>query len=254
MPSSTSASGNGSPGMIWLRPERAGRGPQPAHSRAAIAAAAIALADAEGIDAVSMRKVAAALGAGTMSLYNYVPKKEHLFDLMLDAVAGELALPDDPSGDARADLALLARELLAAGRRHPWLSGLTVTRPSMGPNALRCTEFFLSAVADVAADGGTKMELFALLNGFVAQFAEWERTAAGGASAQWQAELIAYFTGIVATGRYPHLAAALAAGGATPPPDADALFARSLDRVLTMIVTAPQSRAADQTDQADQES
>ena len=169
---------------------------------------------------------------------------------MLDVAAGELALPDAPSGDARADLALLARELLAAGRRHPWLPGLTVTRPSMGPNALRCTEYFLATVADVPADGGTKMELFALLNGFVAQFAEWERTAAGGASAQWQTELIVYFTGVVATGQYSHLAAS----GAAPPLDADALFARSLDRVLTMIVTAPavttpDAGTADQTDQ-----
>lgn len=222
--------------MIWLRPERTGRGPEPAHSRAAIAAAAIALADVDGLDAVSMRKVAGALGAGTMSLYNYVPKKEHLFDLMLDAAAGEYALPDTPSGDPRADLALLAREELAAMRRHPWLAGLCVSRPSMGPNALRCTEYFLAALADSDWDGGTKMELFALLNGFVCQFAEWERTAAGGDGAQWQTDLVVYLTGAITTGRYPHLAATLAGAGGAPPPDADTVFARSLDRLLSLIV------------------
>ncbi|RAG85260.1 TetR/AcrR family transcriptional regulator [Streptacidiphilus pinicola] len=221
--------------MIWLRPERTGRGPEPAHSRAAIAAAAITLADAEGLDAVSMRKVATALGAGTMSLYNYVPKKEHLFDLMLDAVVGEFSLPDEPSGDPRADLAALAREELAAMRRHAWLAPLSLTRPSMGPNALRVTEFFLAALADSAWDGGTKMELFAQLNGFVCQFAEWERNAAGGSGAQWQADMVAYLTGVITEGRYPHLAQALGGGGA-PPPDVDAVFARSLDRLLTMIV------------------
>jgi AcrR family transcriptional regulator len=229
------------PGMIWLRPERTGRGPEPAHSRAAIASAAIALADAEGLDAVSMRKVAAALGAGTMSLYNYVPKKEHLFDLMLDAAVGEVALPDAPSGDPRADLAALAREILAAMRRHPWMPGLCITRPSMGPNSLRCTEFFLAALAGTGWDGGTKMELFAQLNGFVCQFAEWERTAAGGAGDRWQADLVSYLTGVIATGDYPHLAATLAAGSSGPPPDADTVFARSLDRLLSMIVTPPSS-------------
>lgn len=74
------------PEVIWARPERAGRGPKPAFSRADIAAAAVRIADAEGLDAVSMRKVAAELGCGTMSLYNYVPRKEDLHELMLDAV------------------------------------------------------------------------------------------------------------------------------------------------------------------------
>ncbi|MHA6764188.1 TetR/AcrR family transcriptional regulator [Streptacidiphilus sp. PAMC 29251] len=226
------------PEMIWLRPERTGRGPEPAHSRAAIAAAATAIADADGLDAVSMRKVAAALGAGTMSLYNYVPKKEHLFDLMLDAAAGEYALPDAPSGDPRADLALLAREELAAMRRHPWMPGLSVSRPSMGPHALRCTEYFLGVLADAGVewDGGTRMEMFALFNGFVCQFAEWERTAARGGSEQWQTELISYLTGVIGTGAHPHLAAVLAAGAGAAPVDADTVFARSLDRLLTLIV------------------
>jgi AcrR family transcriptional regulator len=239
VPPSSPRPAKAAPEMIWLRPERAGRGPEPAHSRAAIAAAAITLADAEGLGAVSMRKVATALGAGTMSLYNYVPKKEHLFDLMLDAAVGEFILPEEPCGDPRADLTLLAREQLAAMRRHPWLPGLSVTRPSMGPNALRCLEFFLAALAHSPWDGTTRMEMFAMMSGFVAQFADWERAAAGGDGDQWQAELAGYLTGVVATGRYPHLAAALASGGGAP--GADAAFGRSLDRLLSVIVPEPQS-------------
>jgi len=238
MPSDPSAAAKAAPEMIWLRPERSGRGPEPAHSRAAIAAAAIGLADAAGLDAVSMRKVATQLGAGTMSLYNYVPKKEHLFDLMLDAAAGEIELPGAPTGDPRADLTRLAREILATMRRHPWLAGLTATRPSMGPNALRCTEFFLGVLAGSPLDGGTKMEMFAFFNGSIVQFAEWERTAAGGGAEQWQADLIAYFGMVLATGHYPHLAAALAAGAGTPPAGADTIFSRSLSRVLSLILDA----------------
>ncbi|OHV37203.1 TetR family transcriptional regulator [Pseudofrankia sp. EUN1h] len=225
--------------MIWLRPERSGRGPEPVHSRAEIAAAAIGLADAAGLESVSMRKVAAAIGAGTMSLYNYVPKKEHLFDLMLDAAAGEIMLPDEPCGDPRADLTRLARETLAVMRRHPWVPGLTATRPSMGPNALRCVEFFLGALAGSPLDGATKMEMFALLSGFITQFAEWERTAAGQAAEQWQVDLVAYLGTVIATGRYPHLAAALTSGAGTPPADADTIFTRSLARQLSLILDPP---------------
>ncbi len=230
---------NERPELIWLRPERASRGPAPAHSRAAIAAAAIALADAEGLAGVSMRKIAASLGAGTMSLYTYVPKKEHLFDLMLDAVAGEWRLPAQPSGDRRADLTGFAREGLAAMRRHPWVPALVLTRPSIGPNSLRCTEYFLAVMAGAAASGGTKMELFAMLNGYVCQFAQWEsnqRETGGGA--QWQAELGAYLGVAVATGAYPHLAAAFTADGAPADMDPDAVFDRSVARVIELILAA----------------
>ena len=92
--------------LTWTKVRAARRGPGPDVSR--IVRAAIDLADAEGIEAVSMRRVAAAIGAGTMSLYRYVPKKEDLFDLMIDAVGGEYDLPAEPSGDPRADLTGLA--------------------------------------------------------------------------------------------------------------------------------------------------
>lgn len=234
MPDGTSAAA--APELIWLRAERSARGPAPSHSRAAIAAAAIALADAEGLAGVSMRKIAASLGAGTMSLYNYVPKKEHLFDLMLDAVAGEWRLPDAPSGDSRADLAAFAREGLAAMRRHAWVPALVLTRPTIGPNSLRCTDHFLAVLSGSDLPGGTKMELFALLNGFLCQFAQWEASQrTNNANEQWTADLVAYLTVAVATGRYPHVAAALSSGG-EPDLDPDSVFNRSLERVIDVIL------------------
>lgn len=232
------------PEVIWLRPERTGRGPRPAHSRAAIAAAAIEIADGGGLDAVSMRRVAAALGAGTMSLYNYVPRKEHLFDLMLDAVVGEFVLPDEPSGDPRADLTLLGRQQLAAMRRHSWVPGLLVSRPSLGPNALRCTEYFLGALEPTGLDGPAMMEAFTLLNGFVCQFAEWEQATTGrtrngedAAGGQWHADVVTYLQGVALSGRYPRLTRALVGSG--PPPDADTVFERSLGRLLTVLTQPP---------------
>ncbi|MDH6131195.1 AcrR family transcriptional regulator [Kitasatospora sp. MAA4] len=237
MPSSKTPSSASTPELIWLRPERTGRGPRPAHSRASIAAAAVALADAEGLSAVSMRRIAAELGAGTMSLYNYVPKKEHLFDLMVDAVTGEYRFPDRPSGDVRADLRELAHQQLAIMRRHPWAATVVVTRPSLGPNGLRFAEYYLAVMDPVPFDSGTKLEVMSLLNGFVCQFAEWER---GGLSPgqdreQGQRELVEYMVQAVMTGQYPQLAAALSSGGA--PADPDSVFERSLCRVLTAMLS-----------------
>ncbi|KDN86902.1 TetR/AcrR family transcriptional regulator [Kitasatospora cheerisanensis] len=221
--------------LIWLRPEHSGRGPRPAHNRVSIARAAVEIADRDGLDAVTMRKVAAELGAGTMSLYNYVPKKEHLFDLMLDLLAGEYDLPEQPSGDWRADLTLLARQLRAILTRHAWATTLIVQRPGLGPNGLRVTEFHLSALADTSLDGTAKMEAFAQLTGFVCQFTDWQQrsTAAGH---RWLSDLIRYLQSVTATGRYPHLAAALAQN--TTPTAPDTIFERDLQRLLTVLVDA----------------
>ena len=232
------------PELIWLRPERSTRGPAPAHSRAAIAAAAIALADGAGIAGVSMRRIAAALGAGTMSLYNYVPKKEQLFDLMLDAVAAEVELPDAPSGDPREDLKRFAWQSLAAMRRHPWVPALILTRTSIGPNSLRHVEYFLSVVEDLDEPGGTKMELFAMLNSTVSLFAQWEANQrASGGTERWQAEVAGYLGAAVATGEYPHLAAAFNSG-ASPDADPDSIFERGLDRTVSAILNPSRTTGA----------
>ena len=112
------------PSSIWLRPERTGRGPVPEHDRARIAAAAVTLADADGLGAVSMRKIAAALGTAPASLYRYVDSRDELLELMADAAAGELDLTRPLSGDWQADLVALAHQMHGIYRRHPWLLDL----------------------------------------------------------------------------------------------------------------------------------
>ena len=77
-------SGEGDPALIWLREEPRGR--RASHTRAEIARAAVEIADGEGFDAVSMRRVARQLGAGTMTLYHYVRNKDELITLMADEV------------------------------------------------------------------------------------------------------------------------------------------------------------------------
>lgn len=225
--------------LIWMRPERASRGPKPTHSRGEIAAAAVRLADERGIDAVSMRQVAAEIGASTMSLYNYVSRKEDLIDLMVDATAGDYRLPDTPSGDWRKDLLALAHQGRALVHRHPWLPRAMTLRPTfalMGPNTLRYTEFVLAAVEDVL-DGASAMELIGLLNGLVLSYVQSELAQAeavrqaGGSQAEVHAGMAAYLGAVLASRRYPRFARAMLAGGAAAP-DPDATFDRLVNRLL----------------------
>ncbi|WUD74389.1 TetR/AcrR family transcriptional regulator [Streptomyces sp. NBC_00510] len=234
MPASTGRPA--APEVIWTRPERAARGPRPAHSRAEIAAAAVRIADAEGIDAVSMRRVAAEVGAGTMSLYNYVPRKEDLHELMVDAVTGEYELPEEPSGDWRADLMALARASRDLLRRHPWVPRLYTSVHGFSPNGLRYLEHCLAALEGLDEDDATKMELLAMVHGTVMTYVGNEvATQERSRALPWtpleeQAARLAYLTDRVGGGAYPRLAAALANAG--PAVDMDAWFERTIGRIL----------------------
>ncbi|MFE2269708.1 TetR/AcrR family transcriptional regulator [Streptomyces lavendulae] len=234
------------PEVIWTRPVRAGRGPRPAHSRDSIAAEAVRIADAEGIEAVSMRRVAAGIGAGTMSLYNYVPRKEDLHELMVDAVSGEYELAP-PSGDWRADLLALARQARALMHRHPWLPRLLSPVYGFGPNALRYLEHSLTCLAPLEIPDGEKLELIAAVNGTVATFVGSELALAERArSLPWseaaeQGVRTAWLGSRLASGEYPRLAEALVAGGPASPSALDmaAVFDRSVSRLLGAWAPAP---------------
>ncbi|MGK5632106.1 TetR/AcrR family transcriptional regulator C-terminal domain-containing protein [Streptomyces sp. URMC 123] len=224
------------PEVIWSRPERSGRGPRPAHSRAEIAAAAVRVADAEGIDAASMRRVAAEIGCGTMSLYNYVPRKEDLYELMVDAVCAEYDLSAPPSGDWRADMLGLARQARAIMHRHPWLPRLLSPAHGFSPNALRYLEHCLAVLESLDADTGTRLEVISMVNGIVTAYvdtelsmAERDRTSPFPPGAE-QAARSAYVARVLAEGRHPRLAAAYER--APWPLDMDAQFERAVNRVL----------------------
>ncbi|MGC5564267.1 TetR/AcrR family transcriptional regulator [Streptomyces sp. FR-108] len=223
------------PEVIWARPERTGRGPRPAFTRADIAAAAVRIADARGLDAVSMRHVAAELGCGTMSLYNYVPRKEDLYELMVDAVSAEHELWE-PAGDWRADLLRVAYQARALMHRHPWLPALMSPVYGFSPNALRYLEHCLTCLDSFDGTYGTKFELIAMVNGVVTTYVGNELATAERARAlPWSEERenavrIAYLGGRVASGAYPRLAAAFAEDSG--PIDLEGVFRRALDRVL----------------------
>jgi AcrR family transcriptional regulator len=150
---------------IWLRPEPAGR--KPRFSREAIARAALAIADEDGFDAVSMRRIAEKLGAGTMTLYYYVHTKADLIALMDDELMGEILVPVGTlPRDWRAALAAIARRTRDVFRRHPWAL-LAMQGAVPGPNGARHFEQCLEALSQTPFDRRTKLELLALVDDFV---------------------------------------------------------------------------------------
>lgn len=151
------------PTLIWTQP------PPPARHRALgrdeIVAAAIAVADTDGPDAVTMKAVAGRLGTYTaMALYRYVQSKDGLVDLMLDVAIGTVGVPDRPGPDWRADLRAVATGTREMIKRHPWYASLVHTRPPVGPNAMRRTEFMLTVLVGRGSAVPAAMTFAALID------------------------------------------------------------------------------------------
>jgi AcrR family transcriptional regulator len=195
--------------------------------------AAITIADHQGLDALTMRRVAEALGAGTMSLYWYVRSKDELIELMRDQVAGEHTL--QPSGDWRSDLARFARDTRGIFLRHPWLASVAFGTPPLGPNSLRQDELTMAAMTglglDLESQGAISAAVYFFVIGFVlrelAQEQVQRRT--GVTVEEWRASVAPYIEQQLATGRYPNLQQALTGAGEA---DNDATFEFILNFIL----------------------
>ncbi|MFF3336788.1 TetR/AcrR family transcriptional regulator C-terminal domain-containing protein [Streptomyces sp. NPDC002888] len=219
------------PQQLWLNPSQSRRGRRPAFSREAITAAAVALADAEGLEAVTMRRVAAQVGAGVMSLYSYASDKETLLELMVDHVSGELPTSGALTGDWRADLKAIAHLQRVNMLRHPWLPAALSTRRSLGPNTLAFLEHALAALRPTGLDGAAKLEVFAQLTAFVAGHVGHEiMQAAATQSPDRVAAEARYLATVAADGRHPELAEALSAPVRALTPEAT--FTRFLNRLI----------------------
>ena len=221
--------------LLWRPPDSSAvrRGPRSSLSVGTVVAAAVRLADAEGLAAVSMRRVAAELGVPAMTLYSHVPGKSELVDLMVDAALGEL-YPDEQSpttGNWRTRVEAVARENRRFLLRHPW--ALAIGRPLPGPGRMRKYEIELRAV-DGMGLSETQMDLLVtLLDGFV-------RGAVGGAPRPPEpapggpaaAEPDAART--VDPDRFPTAARVAAAAGQDQPADdaSDHAFEFGLERLL----------------------
>jgi AcrR family transcriptional regulator len=203
---------------IWARPQRGARGPSPEYHLADIARAAIGLAAAGGLGAVSMRAVAAELGTTASTLYRYVTSRDELLDLMVDTAMADFTFAPDLTADWLSELVRLAGATRDLYLGRPWLMDARPATSAPGPNTLAWFEHCLRAMATLDRPTLSKMEAIGVLNGVIALFA---RTATAPATLDF---------GALDPQRHPTTLAALSAATGREP--TDDLFERTIRALL----------------------
>jgi AcrR family transcriptional regulator len=222
----------------WGVRERPHKGPKPALTLERIVAAAVRVADADGLDAVSMGRVAAELGAAAMSLYRHVSAKEELLTLMVDAAWGE---PPDPLADGegwRSGLSRWAWAMRASIRRHPWAIRIPLDGLPIMPHAVAWFEHALACMQDTRLAEARKASVILLLSGYVRSLAATESDIAAAMQAsglspdKWMSAYPRMLTRLTDPQRFPALTKFIAAGvfEAADGPDDEFIF--GLDRIL----------------------
>lgn len=223
--------------LLWGGTSRPPRGPKPTLSLPRIVEEAVELADSEGLEALSMQRLAAELGAGTMSLYRYVPSKDDLISLMLDAAIGT---PPDIGKRAgwRSAMETWARANVSVFERHPWALTL-VTKPRvMGPNEVAYLEAGLAALRGTGLEPAEMLNTVLLVNGFVRGSAPFVPERPAGEPKMISAELLAEFG---QQERFPTVSAVMAAKAERRAHKSEAPFEYGLRRVLDGIAARIES-------------
>ncbi|MFI5954157.1 TetR/AcrR family transcriptional regulator C-terminal domain-containing protein [Cryptosporangium sp. NPDC051539] len=184
-------------------------------TRERVIAAALAIADADGMAELSMRRVAADLGVATMALYRYVPSKEDLVIHMLDAVFGEVSMiPDPEPAGWRAKLESVARKQWDVYRQHRWMAGaLSFSRPQLVPRGMVHTEYAMAAMNDTGLAPAQLLHVAVCLFNHVRSVAlvhdeELRNQQDTGMDAgEWMDGQDDYFVQVLATGQFPMMAA-----------------------------------------------
>jgi AcrR family transcriptional regulator len=152
--------------LLWGRRERGKRGPRPGLSADSIVDAAVQIADAEGLDAVSMARVAAKLGFTTMSLYRYVANKDELLQLMWNASATgaeTLVIEGDGWRSRLRTWAIIQRDMLDL---HPWVTHMPMAAPPLAPNSLHFVERGLETMDETGLPDSDKLRIIGLLSSY----------------------------------------------------------------------------------------
>jgi AcrR family transcriptional regulator len=210
--------------LLWGERERPSRGPKPGLSVQRIARAAVTIADAESLPAVSMQRVAATFDLTAMSLYRYVPGKTELVHLMIDTALGE---PPDLAGIPggwRPQLAQWTHKAFAGMLRHPWLAEALARPRPMGPNELDWLDSAVGALNNTGLTGGELVDAAVVLAGHARSTAQNAAAMTESAGYQIPERLRQH------ADRYPALVAATSTG-AFEPDDANA-FEFGLERIL----------------------
>lgn len=213
--------------------------------------AAVRVADSEGLDALSMRRVAAELKVGAMSLYTYVPGKEELVHLMVDQVVGQLDLAPTREGSWRERLEAHARAEWDLYAAHPWLLDVPLTRPAAGPNASDLFEYQLGMVDGLGVDPFEMNATLDLVNEFVASAARRQRAivqdaeASGMSDEEWWYSVSPVLTQVMADRHYP-LAHRVGMAVAAPHLETTYLLDFGLARILDGLERLVEARAQEE--------
>jgi AcrR family transcriptional regulator len=203
----------------------------------------VALADTQGIEALSMRALAVELGVGAASLYRYVARKDELIDLMVDAVMGD-DLRFEVRGDWREDLSSFARSLRTMTLRHPWMAMHGAGPRNFGPNTVRCYEQVLSLIDGLGLEIDEMLVMVETLAAYIRgraleELSEQEAVRRSGLDQEeWMQAQAPYVESLIESGRYPLLARVVL--DARSPHDPDRLdhgFEQGLERVLDGLAT-----------------
>jgi AcrR family transcriptional regulator len=195
---------------LWERLERPAAAPRPSLTPHQIAAAAVEIADAEGLDAVTMRRLASTLGVAPMAAYRYVSGKGDVLELMVDMVYGELELPE--AAGWRETLWALATRTRALILKHRWLGQLVAAQTvfALTPNLMAVAERSLAALGELSTDADTKMAVFRTVDSYVqgaanAEIAQLRLMEGHGWSSghQMRDGLAPQMVWLLNTGRYP---------------------------------------------------
>ena len=222
----------------WGVRERSQKGPKPALSLARIVDAGVRVADSEGLDAVSMGRVAASLGTAPMSLYRHVSSKEELIKLMVDTAWGDSPGPLLPGEDWRAGLSRWAWGFRAALQRHPWAAHLPISGLPIMPREIAWFEDALACLAGTGLTEARKASVIMLLSGYVRNLAATEADIAAVVAAsglgvdEWMASYPRMLGQLADPRRFPALTAFIAAGVFETADGPDDEFIFGLDRIL----------------------
>jgi AcrR family transcriptional regulator len=207
--------------LLWGTSERPGRrGPRPGLSVGTIVRSAIAIADRDGLEAVTMRRLADSLGVRPMALYTYVPGKSELLDLMLDTVYREMSRSAWPGDGWRERLVAVARDNRALFEAHPWAAAISTSRPPLGPGLMAKYEHELSALENAGLDDIEMDAALTFLLDFVrscalaAHDAGATRQGTGMTDEEWWAANAPLLARIIDEDAYPTAARVGAAAGA----------------------------------------
>ncbi|WP_426750293.1 TetR/AcrR family transcriptional regulator [Myxococcus sp. Y35] len=228
--------------VLWKRTERRPRGSTQALSLDRIVAAAIEIADANGLHALSMARLAERLGCATMSLYRHVASKDDLLVFMLDAAPGKPPVIDVAIHGWRGGLERWARELRAVYFRHPWILQATMGRPPLEPGQLAWADCGLRTLADTGLSPDEKLAVIQLVLSYIRGDVQLRQglTMTNAPSSSWDSRETQAWYGrtlarLIDAERFPALAE-LSAAGSFEPSDDDADGVADFDFGLARIL------------------